>query len=285
MEIPYTVEPRQDTGLFNAKVGIWLFLASEVMLFGALFSSYILLRVGAEPGAWPHGLLNIPLGMTNTIVLIVSSITVVMSWASLKMKDFSKYKKFQAVTLLCALAFLCIKSYEYHDKFSHYEVQMTPGATIQAGEGKDVKDVVLKPGDFVDGHLLEQDNEKVVIHGHILNKVEAAQVTHAWQQREIKNEEITIKTKDIPRRPDGKLDMENYGPWHSTYMAIYFTLTGLHALHVIGGALVIGFLWGPGASMWKTDPERYTNRIEISGLFWHFVDLVWIFLFPVLYLL
>ncbi len=54
---------------------------------------------------------------------------------------------------------------------------------------------------------------------------------------------------------------------------------------IIGGAIVIGFLWGPGSKMWKTDPERFTNRIEISGLFWHFVDLVWIFLFPVLYLL
>ncbi len=73
----------------------------------------------------------------------------------------------------------------------------------------------------------------------------------------------------------------NYGPWHNTYLAIYFTLTGLHALHVIGGAIVIGFLWGPGSKMWKTDPERFTNRIEVSGLFWHFVDLVWIFLFPV----
>ena len=62
-------------------------------------------------------------------------------------------------------------------------------------------------------------------------------------------------------------------------------LTGLHALHVIGGSFMIGFLWGPGSVMWKTDPERYTNRIEVSGLFWHFVDLVWIFLFPVLYLL
>ncbi len=78
--------------------------------------------------------------------------------------------------------------------------------------------------------------------------------------------------------------MESYGPWHNTYLAIYFTLTGLHALHVIGGAIVIGYLWGPGSKMWKTDPERFTNRIEISGLFWHFVDLVWIFLFPVLYL-
>ena len=79
--------------------------------------------------------------------------------------------------------------------------------------------------------------------------------------------------------------MENYGPWHHTYLAIYFTLTGLHALHVIGGAIVIGFLWGPGSKLWGRDPERFTNRVEISGLFWHFVDLVWIFLFPVLYLL
>src|SRR5271163_2396274 len=82
MEIPYAVKPRPDTGLYNAKVGIWLFLASEVMLFGALFCSYILMRVGAEPGEWPHGLLDVRLGMINTIVLIVSSITVVMAWAS-----------------------------------------------------------------------------------------------------------------------------------------------------------------------------------------------------------
>lgn len=278
MEIPYTVEPRQDTGLFNAKVGIWLFLASEVMLFGALFSSYILLRVGADPGTWPHGLLNIPLGMANTIVLIVSSITVVMSWASLKMKDFSKYRKFQSITILCAITFLCIKSYEYHDKFTHYEVDANPGTTVQVGEGAAVTPVALKAGDYIDGHLLEKDNDKVVIHGHIINRIEAAKVTHAWQEREIKNEEITVKKSDVSF-------MQNFGPWHNTYLAIYFTLTGLHALHVIGGALVIGFLWGPGAKMWKTDPERYTNRIEISGLFWHFVDLVWIFLFPVLYLL
>jgi len=259
MEIPYVSEPRQDTGLFNAKVGIWLFLASEVMLFGALFSSYILLRVGAEPGNWPHGLLNIPLGMTNTIVLIVSSITVVMAWASLKMNNFSAFKKYQAVTLLCALCFLGIKSVEYKDKFSHYEVQ-------------------LKDGKVVDGHLIGPLADEFEIHGHYVDKAEAAKVTHAWQEREVKEEMIKVKLADVKY-------MESYGPWHNTYTAIYFTLTGLHALHVIGGALVIGFLWGPGAKMWKSDPERYTNRIEVSGLFWHFVDLVWIFLFPVLYLL
>src|SRR5213080_2313542 len=74
------------------------------------------------------------------------------------------------------------------------------------------------------------------------------------------------------------------GPWHSTFLAIYFTMTGLHALHIIGGIVVNSYLWGPGAKMWKTQPERFTNRIEIAGLYWHFVDIVWIFLFQVLYL-
>ena len=74
-------------------------------------------------------------------------------------------------------------------------------------------------------------------------------------------------------------------PSESTFMAIYFTLTGLHGLHIIGGIIVNCYLLGPGSKMWKTDPARFTNRVEIAGLYWHFVDLVWIFLFPVLYLL
>ena len=82
MEIPYAVKARPDTGLYNAKVGIWLFLASEVMLFGGLFSSYILLRVSSPAGMWVHGMLNIPIGTFNTAVLITSSVTVVLGWAS-----------------------------------------------------------------------------------------------------------------------------------------------------------------------------------------------------------
>ena len=90
MEIPYTVTARPDTGLWNAKVGIWLFLASEVMLFGGLFSAYIFLRLDAEPGFWPHGLLNVPVGTMNTAILIASSVTVVLAWASLKMRQFTR---------------------------------------------------------------------------------------------------------------------------------------------------------------------------------------------------
>jgi len=265
MDIPYTTQSRPDTGLYNAKLGIWLFLASEVMLFGALFSSYILLRVGAPPGFWPHGWLNVPVGTANTLVLITSSITTVLAWASLKMNNFGKFKFYHACTILFALTFVCIKSYEYHDKFVHYEV-------------------ALNDNKFVDGHMKENhlkfENNAwtgyAVLNGHVVDNRE--ELYDLKKHHHKGHEEIRVEGPQIKH-------LDNYGPWHNTYTAIYFTLTGLHALHVIGGALVIGFLWGPGSKMFKTDPERFTNRIEVSGLFWHFVDLVWIFLFPVLYLL
>src|SRR5512136_487316 len=118
MNIPYTVQPREDTGLFNAKVGIWLFLASEVMLFGALFSSYILLRVG-HPN-WLYGAakdLSIPLGTLNTAVLITSGITILLAWASLKLRDFGQYRLYMGLTLALGALFLFIKSTEYAAKF------------------------------------------------------------------------------------------------------------------------------------------------------------------------
>jgi cytochrome c oxidase subunit III len=274
--IPYTVEARPDTGLYNAKAGIWLFLASEVMLFGALFSSYVLLRVGAEPGTWPHGLLNIPIGTFNTAVLITSSVTVVLSWAALKMGQFARYRRLQAITLVCAFGFLGIKSLEYREKFSHYEVWLKDGQrylghidhngrspffwNTRTLETKRVASIWFHPDPY---HYTQSPREMVAA------KKAAADRPHPA---------LEIKTADLKR-------LSAFVPAHSTYFAIYFTLTALHALHVLGGALVIGYLWGPGARMWRTDPERYTNRVEISGLFWHFVDLVWIFLFPVLYLL
>jgi cytochrome c oxidase subunit 3 len=276
MEIPYTTKARPDTGLYNAKIGIWLFLASEVMLFGALFSSYILLRVGADPGSWPHGLLNIPIGTFNTTVLIASSVTVVLGWAALKMGDFKRYRFFQAITLLCALGFLGIKSYEYNEKFTHYEVWM-----------KDDKRYVGHldiPGShyFVNLNKIKARNlETIKIQPDAFHyTVPAKEQAERKKAGELKGKPapVEVKVSDIKR-------LSAFTPAHGTYFGIYFTLTALHALHVLGGALVIGYLWGPGAKMWKTDPERYANRVEVSGLFWHFVDLVWIFLFPVLYLL
>jgi heme/copper-type cytochrome/quinol oxidase subunit 3 len=197
MEIPYSVHPHPITGVPNGKLAMWLFLASEVMLFGALFSGLILLRVGAD--VWPHGAeagLSIPLATLNTMVLISSSVTMVMSWASLKMNQFGKFRMYLALTILLSFVFLIVKYFEYTAKFHH-----------------------------------------------------------------------------------------GLYPRTSTFYATYFTMTGLHGLHVVGGILVNLYLLLPGSGLWKKEPERFTNRIEYAGLYWHFVDLVWIFLFPVLYLL
>jgi len=198
MEIPYTVSARPDTGLWNAKIGIWLFLASEVMLFGGLFSAFIFLKLGAvaDPSIKWGGDLNWQLGFVNTMVLIGSSVTVIMAWAELKLRNFKKFQMYMALTIGASFLFLIIKGFEYYAKFTH--------------------------GIF---------------------------------------------------------------PKTSTFYSIYFTMTGLHALHVIGGAIVLGYFWLAGRELYKRNPEHLANRVEVGGLFWHFVDLVWIFLFPIFYLL
>lgn len=258
MQIPYTSKPRPDTGLYNAKIGLWLFLASEMMLFGGLFSAYILLRVGQPEGFWPRNWLSVPIGTFNTMLLITSSITATMAWAACKMGNFSRYKMFHGITLLLAISFLGVKSFEYRDKLTHYWVE-------------------TKHGEFIDGHLHEKNDKEVVLLGVKTTDVKALYDRTSADYKKLTHQEIKIETADIKK-------ISNYQPKLNIYLGLYWTITGLHALHLIGGILVFGYLWGPGSKMWQTDRERFTNRIEISGLYWHFVDLVWVFVFPVLYL-
>jgi len=258
MQIPYTSKVRPDTGLYNAKLGLWLFLASEVMLFGGLFSAYILLRVGQPEGFWPRGWLSVPIGTFNTMVLITSSISATMAWAACKMGQFSRFKMFHGFTILLAVSFLCVKSYEYYDKFTHYWVE-------------------TKDGHYVDGHLAEKNDKEIVVHGVKTSDPKVLYDRTAPEYKKLAHEEIKIERADIKR-------MSNYQPKLNIYLSLYWGITALHALHLIGGIIVFTYLWGPGSKMWKSDPERFTNRIEIAGLYWHFVDLVWVFVFPVLYL-
>jgi heme/copper-type cytochrome/quinol oxidase subunit 3 len=81
-----------------------------------------------------------------------------------------------------------------------------------------------------------------------------------------------------------KFEHHHY-PSTSNFFGLYFTMTGLHGLHVLGGMAVFAYFAWPGSKMWDTERARFVNRIEVVGLYWHFVDLVWIFLFPTIYLL
>jgi len=88
---------------------------------------------------------------------------------------------------------------------------------------------------------------------------------------------ITIQKSDVER--SGYLV-----PAYGTYYAIYFLVTGLHALHIVGGIVVMSYFFFMGSFLYRRNPEQLSNRIEVTGIFWHFVDLVWITVFPILYL-
>lgn len=378
MEIPFNSKPRPDTGLYNGKAGIWVFLASEIMLFGGVFSAYVLLRVGADPGTWSMGLMNKYVGAFNTLILIASSATVVLAWVSLKLKDWAGYRKWKWATVAFAAIFLIVKwSYEWPAKFTHYDVTFTNQATAEktykAVLGEDFierqTDEWQKRYDPRNSMLPKMQLKDMPLDGHIVGYVDTKGKEHVvgavwgisfwshafvwrYDRKNLQkksdgtlrkdedgkvvykdgNYKDTFRDKDIaaiilaPAHPtwdthdekhgdsgvvryaDAKGEsrshtahkhhntvtiqrddisrLSSYEPAHSTFFATYYTLTGLHALHVFGGILVMLYHLLPiSRRVYESDPERFTNRIEITGLFWHFVDLVWIFLFPILYLL
>jgi heme/copper-type cytochrome/quinol oxidase subunit 3 len=139
MEIPYIVTPRKDTGLFNSKIAIWLFLASEVMLFGGFFSAYVFLRLGADY-PWPERTLPVLPGLINTFILIGSSVTVVFAWASLKMRQWRKFQLFMGITVACAAVFMVLKALEYNVKFHHQAVRLKDYTVVEGHLGYELKE-------------------------------------------------------------------------------------------------------------------------------------------------
>ena len=353
MEIPYEVSARPDTGLYNAKLGIWLFLASEVMLFGGLFSAYVFLRIASDPGYWPHGLLNVPVGTMNTAILIASSVTVVLAWAALKMRRWNQYLFYMALTILCGATFLTVKlAFEWPQKFAHFGVFIKNDATEKYEQYLDNERLAKLNREArveITGHLeeakieiagkeyswevhsagaLNDEIENVVEKlradrkdlqiaakakelGHDLNREERAKIEEeaaAWSP-EVKTVDVKLQLDEVsghPQNPDNDrpafwtrplsevtavikgediASMSAFTPRHSPYFSAYFLITGLHGLHVLAGVIVFTYFFVWGKALYLRNPEHMANRVEVAGLFWHFVDLVWIFVFPLFYLL
>ncbi len=184
-----------SSGVPHGKLGMWVFLASEVMLFGSLISSYIVLRLGSPLFVIPsHEMLSVPVAAMNTFVLIVSSVTMVMALAAIQEDNRKAMIGYMLATILCGLIFLAVKTWEYPHKWHE-------GITIQSG----------------------------------------------------------------------------------LFGSFYFTMTGLHGLHVLGGLGFNTYILIQGIKgKWSS---RHCERVEYAGIYWHFVDLVWVVLFPLLYLL
>ena len=177
-------------GIAPGKVGVWWFLASEIMVFGGLIATYIVFRLGGAGWAEASHHLSITLATVNTLVLLTSSFTVVQAFVAAERGDVRALRLSLLLTILGGLLFLGIKAVEY---------------TIEIRAG--------------------------------------------------------------------------FTPGTGIFWSFYYTMTGLHALHVLGGIVV-------NVVVLATEGARVENphRVELAGLYWHFVDVVWIFLFPLLYL-
>ena len=188
------------------QLGMWVFLATEVMFFGGLFACYTVYRfTNPEIFVQASHHLGLALGGINTAVLLCSSLTMALAVRSIQLGQRWATIGLLLATCLLGVVFLGIKGYEYHEKFVEH---LVPGAGFHY---------------------------------------------------------------DLPN-----------GAKAQVFFWLYFAMTGLHGLHVLAGVLV---LFTVAILVWtgRVDRQRYMT-VEVAGLYWHFVDIVWVFLYPLLYL-
>jgi cytochrome c oxidase subunit III len=200
----------QQTGA--ARLGMWIFLATEVMFFGGVLMAFAIYRAQYLPefrAGCEHQ--NIKLGTINTMVLICSSLTMALAVHAAEIKNRNALVRFLLLTMALGATFIVIKGFEYH----HDWVEgLVPGTAFQAAR---------------------------------------------WEA--------------VGLRPQ----------FAELYFLFYFVMTGLHALHMMIGLAVLAVQ--TALARRGSFTRGYPTPIEITGLYWHFVDIVWIFLFPLLYLL
>ena len=213
-----------------AVIGMWVFLLTEILFFGGLFTAYLIYRTWYfDAFAAASSTLSIAWGGLNTAVLIGSSLTMAMAVRGAQTNKRTATINWLILTMVLGAVFLGVKVVEYADKFEHHHV---PGASfVWAPEHEGAGGAEAAEGGT-----------------HPATTMSADQLQRTTQ----------------------------------IYFSLYFTMTGLHALHMIVGiVLMMVITWM--AWKGKFDSEWYTP-VEMSGLYWHFVDIVWIFLFPLLYL-
>lgn len=297
-----TLQYQPGLPLSRGKLIMWLFLSTEIMFFAALLGSYIVLRFGAPVWPKPHHVhLSEPIGAFNTFVLICSSVTIVLALEAARVNKAGLAKMWMLLTLLLGSLFLGVKGYEYSSKFSHGIYPWAPrghiyerpdlyyGSAVRARLGEPAMiDKLKELDDTQDAHLSNEE-----IRGRIRLKQLREMVANPDQQA-FDLAVVADQIAPLPAESASHGGGHGHGgglndtfPWLKLPMVIpggnmwastYFLLTGFHAVHVAVGLLVFAIML-----TWKLNAKR-AGAIENAGLYWHFVDLVWIFLFPLLYL-
>ncbi|MBY0231049.1 MAG: cytochrome c oxidase subunit 3 [Gemmataceae bacterium] len=289
--------------LTNGKLAMWLFLVTEIMFFTALIGVYLILR-SAIPNhpviKWPtpeqvH--LSEFIGAFNTFVLIASSLTVVLAHYAAGKGDYKTATMHLGITLALGIVFLAVKAYEYKAKFDH---DILPG----------------RIGELLPGTGLAREKAFHNVGLQYVRRI-SAQLPKAYEHAkddEVKRMIKSLQDDLVERMPDEAKGITHKSPLSPAYVgrrvneilhhahhkaheevhlspaipngnmwaSCYFAMTGFHALHVLGGIVVFVVYWLKGLRG-NLGPKD-VGGLEVIGLYWHFVDIVWIFLFPLLYL-
>ena len=260
------------------KLGMWLFLATEVLLFAGLFCAYTVYRA-LHPEVFEHAakFLDVKWGAINTVVLIASSFTVALAVRAAQLRQRNALIGLLAATILGGFGFLGIKyieySHKFHDdllwglKFDPRHEQPHAAPPVAAGavtEGEPGRAVILDEPVAYEAAVLGEDLEQT----SSMIKRPPVRVTQAASEA----------AASIPTTYD-PLKVRNV----HIFFGIYFCMTGLHGLHVIIGMIVLG--WVLMRAIRGDFDDGYYLPVDLGGLYWHLVDLIWIYLFPLLYLI
>jgi cytochrome c oxidase subunit 3 len=300
----------------NSKLCMWLFLGTEIMFFTAFIGTYIVLRLGSK--GWPtdpdvtH--IRVAAGGINTFVLILSSYFVVVAHEAMGEHNFAKARTYLQWTFALAFVFLGIKSYEYYGKISHdilpghvaesdqqakYKVMKEAESAVnsrthrlaaQAVNAKLVKELPEPKGDLIKLRaLIGEAGEKA--EGKSAEDFRA--FGKMYEQYNLMKQDILAERTSLHEVETQLAALQANEQWGSLFNSVhephpilygnifascYFLMTGFHALHVVIGMILFGI------ALMQPTLEGWHDYVENSGLYWHFVDLVWIFLFPLLYI-
>jgi cytochrome c oxidase subunit 3 len=299
-----TLQYHPGLPLTNSKLIVWLFLSTEIMFFAGLIGTYIVLRFGAVNWPRPHEVhLSEPIGAFNTFVLICSSVTVVLALEMARANKAAAAKMWVLLTLILGSVFLLVKMYEYSAKFSHGIYPSKPHsliyekadiyyvAAVRARLNAVVADLDLRPDK--DQNPVK---EELAAFKDLFAQVQQLERTAAEDPDLAKRREAMERVADmvmpihagpLPNEEEAEpgLNEKYHGlnlpiriPGGNMWASTYFLLTGFHALHVLIGLIVFALMLPMTLGVAKA------GFVENIGLYWHFVDLVWIFLFPLLYL-
>ncbi len=273
----------------SSSIGMWMFLVQEIMFFGGLFTVYLVFR-SRYPMAFAAGSnhLDVVMGATNTLVLIVSSLTMALAVHYAQLGKRNLQVILIILTMILGATFLGVKAIEYTNK---YKEGIVPVSGLNLKTDKEIKESDESTGTLHQPVGRQDPNESLNTgegeHGSHEEKYINPRGDFQWTDTSLVAQAqqggYLTNAEKIGYFANGEISQAKFQDKVRIFFWIYFVMTGLHALHMIIGLGIMSWL------LWKAWMGSFTAEyyapVEISGLYWHFVDIVWIFLFPLLYLL